>query len=241
MFIELVDALRCPVSHEESWLVASATQTDARHIVDGLLGCPVCQAEYPIRQGVADFRRATQGEMRAAGEASPSSEDERTRVEGLQQGECVAPHVRMPPRRAADPALAMRLAAFLGLADASGFAVLVGAWGAQAPALRELVETPLLLVDPPTDVQGEPGISVIRTDGDIPLAAGSARGVAIDRVPPARLASAIRVARAGARIVAPAGLVRPDEVRELARDAELWVGEKESGRSGLVTLHVRRG
>ena len=241
MFIELVDALRCPVAHEESWLVASATHTDARHIVDGLLGCPVCHAEYPIRQGVADFRRAAQGETREAGEASPSSEDERMGPEGIQHGESGAPDVHTPPHRAADSALAMRLAAFLGLADASGFAVLVGAWGAQAPALRELVETPLLLVDPPVGVHGEPGISVIRTDGDIPLAPGSARGIAIDRVPPARLASAIRVARAGGRIVAPASLTRPEEVRELARDAELWVGEKESGRSGLVTLHVRRG
>jgi hypothetical protein len=37
MFIELVDALRCPVPHEESWLVASADRMEARHIVDGTL------------------------------------------------------------------------------------------------------------------------------------------------------------------------------------------------------------
>src|SRR6476661_547648 len=57
MFIELVDALRCPVPHEESWLVAAATRTEARHIVEGTLGCPVCAAEYDIRDGVVDLRR----------------------------------------------------------------------------------------------------------------------------------------------------------------------------------------
>ena len=45
MFIELVDALRCPVAHAESWLVAAAIRMEARHIVDGTLGCPVCSAE----------------------------------------------------------------------------------------------------------------------------------------------------------------------------------------------------
>src|SRR5258706_9259438 len=57
MFIELVDALRCPVPHDESWLVAAAVRMEARHIVDGTLGCPVCGAEYPIANGVVDFRR----------------------------------------------------------------------------------------------------------------------------------------------------------------------------------------
>src|SRR5690348_10899014 len=108
MFIELVDALRCPVPHEESWLVASATRMEARHIVEGTLGCPVCRAEYPIRRGVVHFRRDPSPRARSADS----------------------------PRR--DPAEAMRLAAFLGLADAGGFAVLLGAWGAQASALREL-------------------------------------------------------------------------------------------------------
>ena len=55
MLIELVDVLRCPRPHEETWLVASADRTERRRIVDGTLGCPICRAEYPIRGGVADF------------------------------------------------------------------------------------------------------------------------------------------------------------------------------------------
>lgn len=55
MFIELTDMLRCPRDHEESYLVLVPERMDARRVVTGLLGCPVCQAEYPVREGVADF------------------------------------------------------------------------------------------------------------------------------------------------------------------------------------------
>ncbi len=55
MFIPLVDILRCPNAHEETWLVASIDRADERDIVEGTLGCPICAAEYPIREGIADF------------------------------------------------------------------------------------------------------------------------------------------------------------------------------------------
>jgi uncharacterized protein YbaR (Trm112 family) len=209
MFIELVDALRCPVPHEESWLVASADRMEARHIVDGTLGCPVCRAEYPIRRGVVDFRR---GAPRA-----------------------------LPPGTTPDAEQATRLAAFLDLADATGFAVLVGARGAHASLLRAQVDTPLVLVDPPEGVEGEPGISVLRCDGDLPLAAGAARGVAIDGGSPERVASAVRATRVSGRVVAPVSTPLPEGVRELARDAADWVGERQPLASPVVTLHVRRG
>src|SRR4051812_37196810 len=121
MFIELVDALRCPVPHEESWLVAAATRMEARHIVDGTLGCPVCSAEYPIRNGVVDFRRG--GGVVAAPVASSAEQ-------------------------------AMRMAALLDLADAQGFAVLLGEWGAHAHELASIVETPLVVIDPPPGIMG---------------------------------------------------------------------------------------
>ena len=213
MFIELVDALRCPVPHEESWLVASATRMEARHIVDGTLGCPVCRAEYPVRNGVADFRRAPASEVMAPALAVPRG----------------------------DPATAMRLAAFLGLSDALGFVVLLDAWGAQAAALRELVETPIVLVDPPAGIEGEPGISVVLSDGVPPLALGTARATAVGQSSPDRAAAAVRITRAGGRLLAPVVLPVSDGVREIARDDSLWVGEKEPERSPLVTLHVRRG
>jgi uncharacterized protein YbaR (Trm112 family) len=214
MFIELIDTLRCPTPHEESWLVLAADRMAARHVLDGTLGCPVCGAEYPIRDGVVDFRRTA-----------------------------AAPAARA---RAGDPEQAMRLAAFLGLDDALGFAVLMGDWGAHALELRGMVECPLILVDPPADVEAAPGLSILRTDGPLPLAAGAARGIALDDgaagEPSAeRIASAVRATRVKGRVVGRVSLPLPAGVRELARDESEWVGEREPAASPLVTLHVRRG
>ncbi len=217
MFIELVDALRCPVPHEESWLVVAAERMEARHIVEGTLGCPVCRASYPIHRGVVDFRRTRAG-------ASPA----RTAESRVERDE------------SSDLEQAMRLAAFLGLSDAAGFAVLAGAWGTRASALRGLVETPLVLVDPPDAFEGEPGISVLRTDGPLPLAAGAARAMAIDGPGAERVASAVRATRVKGRVVGPTTVLLPTGVRELARDEELWVAEREALDSPLVALHVRR-
>jgi len=216
MFIELVDALRCPRPHEESWLVLAATRLEARHIREGTLGCPVCRAQYPIRDGVVD--------LRAVGDARPRASDAAGEAELVQ-------HV---------PAL--DLAAMMNLADALGFAVLVGDWGLHAHALLELEQLPpLLLVDPPAGVAIVPGLSGVLAGEAFPLAAGAARAIAVDVAAPARLESAVLVTRAGGRIVAPARAVVPEGARELVRDEHVWVGEREAPPASLVRLHVRRG
>jgi len=58
VFIELVELLRCIRAHDESWLVASIDELHERDIVRGRLGCPVCQAEYPVVEAVVDFSGA---------------------------------------------------------------------------------------------------------------------------------------------------------------------------------------
>ena len=55
MYIEMIDLLRCPLEHEETWLVASFAKIEGRFIIEGRLGCPVCSAMYEIRDGVAEF------------------------------------------------------------------------------------------------------------------------------------------------------------------------------------------
>ncbi len=55
MFIELTDHLRCPADHPESFLVLIPDLMDGRRVVRGTLGCPVCQAEYLIADGVVRF------------------------------------------------------------------------------------------------------------------------------------------------------------------------------------------
>ncbi|MGH7654971.1 MAG: Trm112 family protein [Gemmatimonadaceae bacterium] len=52
MFVELLEKLRCPNDHEPSPLIATASRTVDRHIVEGTLGCPVCHAEFPVSEGV---------------------------------------------------------------------------------------------------------------------------------------------------------------------------------------------
>ncbi len=59
MFIPLVDLLRCARAHDETWLVASIDEAADRDIVRGTLGCPICLAEYPIREGIVLFDDAT--------------------------------------------------------------------------------------------------------------------------------------------------------------------------------------
>ncbi len=58
MFTELIDMLRCPQPHEDSWLVATSTRTGSRHILDGKLGCPVCKTTFDITEGEVMFTSA---------------------------------------------------------------------------------------------------------------------------------------------------------------------------------------
>ena len=51
MFIELIDALRCPADHPPSSLVAAFESIVDRDVVTGMLGCPVCRSEFQIRNG----------------------------------------------------------------------------------------------------------------------------------------------------------------------------------------------
>ncbi|MDE3173325.1 MAG: hypothetical protein KGN74_09640, partial [Gemmatimonadota bacterium] len=131
----------------------------------------------------------------------------------------------------------LRLAAFLGLADAGGYAVLVGDWTAQAAALRALVEPHLFVVNPVAGVPSGAGISGILADTGLPLAAGRARALAVDAsVDGDGLGRALETLRPGGRLVAPAGLPVPAGVTELARDEAVWVAERDAAAAGLVPL-----
>jgi hypothetical protein len=212
MFIEFVESLRCLRPHEESWLVAAADRMVGRNIVAGALGCPVCRAEYPIVGGVAYFGTLPEGAHRS-GDAPPGRSD-------------------------ADPELVLRAAALLGLADEGGTAVLGGGWASAAYGLRELASVHYLLLDPPQAFGADEGISVIRTDGRLPLAASSVRGVALDEGTSgaATVEGAVRALRVRGRLVAPATAALPPGVRELARDARHWVAERDAPPSAPIRL-----
>ena len=211
MLIELVDDLRCPRPHEQTWLVASTNRTEGRDIVDGTLGCPICRAEYPIRNGVVWFENSAQLAAPTPGQA-----------------------------RSGDPELAMRLAAFLDLSDAQGLALLAGSWGPAAEHVRGVVPTHLVLLNPRPRVAAGDGISALEIARGIPLADASCRGVALDEphADAAHLEAAVRVLRPRGRLVAPASAPVPAGVAELARDNRIWVAERAAAPT-LVTLQPR--
>lgn len=215
MFVELVDRLRCVRPHEEAWLVLASRRTVARHVVDGVLGCPVCRAEYPVRDGVADFRPDAAGPgVDAAAGAEP-----------------------LPP---ADPDELLRLAALLALVDVRAPVVLAGTWEPLAAPLADAVPGLYLVVNPSRPVPAREEVSAIRASGALPLADGAAHGAALDdaaAADPGLVAGAVRALRPRGRLVAPVALPLPEGVRELARDERHWVAERDAApASRPVTL-----
>jgi hypothetical protein len=55
LFIELAEYLKCPVEHEDAYLVLATGAMKGRAIRYGTLGCPVCRAEYLIVQQCVRF------------------------------------------------------------------------------------------------------------------------------------------------------------------------------------------
>jgi uncharacterized protein YbaR (Trm112 family) len=55
MFIELTDHLRCPADHDEAYLILLPARMEGRLVREGVLGCPVCRREFPVRESVAGF------------------------------------------------------------------------------------------------------------------------------------------------------------------------------------------
>lgn len=213
MFVELIDHLRCPRPHAETWLVMKADETRDRHVLRGSLGCPICMQQFRVEDGMVFFDDAAMGDLPPA-EAIPG-----------------------------DDAWPLRLAAFLGLADAGGAVGLHGEWVRYGLALADVVERvePLAIAPafrPPAHLSS----IVPPAEGPLPLATASLRAVALDRhAPAALLAEAARVVRQGGRLLARSGSPIPPGVKELARDAEWWVGEREAGvMSGVVGIGRRR-
>jgi len=203
VFVELLEHLRCIGAHEPGPLVVAATRSEHRHILDGVLGCPVCGAEYPLRDGIARFG------------APPAVRPQPPSVEA-----------------------AMRVAAFLGLTDSGGFVVLSGSWCAHVTELARLVETPLVLVNPPEGAAMEGAAAVLTVAGALPFAPGSARALALDpdAVP---MEPSIALVRAGGRVLAPVSTPLMPSLREVARDAADWVAERV-GAPALVELKRAR-
>lgn len=214
MLLDLMDILRCPVPHQDSWLVLSADGWEGRHVTAGTLGCPACRAEFPIAGGVADLSAGVPVPRDAGGEDGETGDT--------------------------DPERAVRLAALLDLGEPGGVVLLAGRLAALAPVLEELVPATYVLLNAAVPPPGPASASGVAAS-TIPFAAGSLRGVALDQAhgTTAFLAGAVRALRTGGRLVAPEAVPVPAGLEVLARDAREWVGIAEGPPGAVVSL--RRG
>jgi len=200
VFIEMLDLLRCVNPHEDTWLVASLKAISNRFVLDGTLGCPVCHAQYSIRGGVADFR---------------------------QTGHSAHPIPEHFPLSFSRDELAVRMGAFLNATEPGATLVLGGSWAEAAQEVSVMTETRVLALNPAAAVEESETVGLLRVSSEIPLAAGSALGVALDETfSPEIVSSAIKVLRPGGRLVGPASLDPPRGLAVLARDDRHWVAEK---------------
>ena len=213
MFIELIDVLRCPNAHEESWLVLASRRIDGRDVMEGVLGCPVCAAEFPITDGVVWFADRS----RSGAAAATANEEDALRLAAL-----------------------LDLAAPGGYAIITGT---LGSEAPYLTGLTEvplLLVNPPSGIGMGT---GLSGLMIDPEWTRLPLAPSSARAIALDETTTAgQLVAALDVVRPSGRVLAPVALSLPDGVSELARNDHQWLAERRATprQSGIIPLERRR-
>jgi uncharacterized protein YbaR (Trm112 family) len=199
MHIELTEMLRCPEPHELGVLVLSTGEMVGRMVRSGIVGCPACKKEYPITNGIVDFRGRGKGEE-GSGPASSLPKESQTLQALL------------------DLSGPGGFVVLLGSAarHAEGLAALMGG-------------IHFVGVDPPPDVEESLVLSLLRAGEVIPLRPAMARGVVVgaDRAQPRWLEEALGVLLRGRRLVIEGGIApQLPGLKELASGDGLWVGEK---------------
>ena len=217
MHLELVELLRCPNPHAASVLVAASDRTSSRYVMEGVLGCPECGAEYPIRAGVAIFSTAANGAdrsdaLRDAGELALRVAAQLAMTEGravyalVTFDAGVARKVReLVPARL----LLVNCDNVEALGDASAAL-------ANAPA------------------------GIVNSANLFPLAVNKFDGIAFAAAPaPELVDQAVMALKSGGRLVAPAECAVPGGVTELVRDELEWVATRNSVASAPVGITRR--
>ena len=204
MHIELTEMLRCPEPHREEFLVLSTGEMSGRMVRAGIVGCPVCQKEYEIVDGIVNFSgRGMRDAGRGPTPTHPASP---------------IPHPD-----------AQTLQALLDLSGPGGYVVLLGSAARYAVGLAALMGgIHFIGINPLADVEELPVLTLLVCGTKIPLRDAMARGVVAgnESSGAAWLAEARRVLLPGRRLVVENEAARPDGITQLATGQGLFVGEK---------------
>jgi len=214
MRVETVEQLCCPASHAPSPLITVAFERDGDWLIDGLLGCSVCGAEYPMTDGVVHF-----GGGRHAAVVRPERETSTLNA----------------------PTDPLRVAALLGLSEPGMRVVLCGDCADCAKVLTQVTGAHCVVVNANSGTTHgrDTDRLTMPVDATLPFGSGAMHGMAIDVTHVPLLHRAAFVVRAGGRVLAPADAPVPHGLRELARDAHNWVAQVEASAGSLVSLRAR--
>lgn len=197
MYLVLTDVLTCPRCGPEQGLIVLTDRMEGRRILEGALGCPICESKYPIRGGLADLRTSDQAPAPVSGVPGSGFDAMRTAaLLGIAQG----------------PAIVV----MLGVTNDAA---------AEVAAIVPGLEIVTVAGDAADGVE-QPGVSRLLTNAAFPLRGSSVRAALIETGVFEEFArDVVRVLAIGGRLVFPAGQPRFEELveggvlRVLARDA----------------------
>lgn len=152
MHIVLTDILTCPRCGPEHGLILRADRVVERRVLDGVLGCPNCREQYPIRGGFGDLRPPL-----------PNTGPWTGTADGGDRGDVV------------------RLAALLGVSEGPAFVLLMGPVVQHAAELAALVDgIEVVAVDAGLADQAERfGVNRIGASAELPFASRKLPAVAL--------------------------------------------------------------
>jgi hypothetical protein len=128
------------------------------------------------------------------------------------------------------PVALERLRAQLGLADEGGSVLLMGRYAAFGMAFGGAMDIGVVTMMAPR-------ATVRLFEPVVPFTDHTFRAVAMDMaVDPTMAADAVRTVVPGGRVLGAHPLQMPAMVKEIARDQVEWVGEREAGPGGVVTI-----
>lgn len=203
MFIELADLLLCPCAHEPTYCVITSNEMRGRRVVRGVVGCPVCERQYPIIDGVVAF-----GPDPLLGAGCRS--DDLTTEEMPEAGD---------------------LQALLGLSGPGGYVVLIGSVARVAEQLAGAMSgVHFVALNPPPEISESETLSVLQAGDSIPIRSSTVRGVVVGREYAREpwLSEAGRVLLKGRNLVVAEDDLEIPSIDEVAVGKGLWVGRRIS-------------